>query len=495
MHRILNTIRRATTGSLFGLGMLMAVLLTGCGAVDADSPDANDDAITGSYNYTVGVAIVYEDNEETRVIEYDDAPSDGSIVHQHVGQSGYPRESSRSVDGDISIQQEEHTEPNDTDDSPANEATLSLHNPPEPEPVCCGYIDPREAPITFYRTPRHLYETLPHHVRFRYGVFGQNLDGNGGLNLDIAERFFNEAFSYAPAFWPLIEWPFHSMEWHNVNNGKMIITGVSYIPALEDFVTGFDMFIYENGFFRIQVCDSYDNNRLRFRAGNLYVTMEQGEIRGSSFRQLSVFMVPAGETTPIISDADMLALDYGCREKVRRARIINHAVEVIVVSGGLHQDLISYMIHAIYRHIPSFAWISDSPPIHIIGGVAWTEFRYGVNPDETDFGTIKEKFIGLMEGYRFNQLDGVIDVSLHLIPPENEPDGTGIVFWDGKRAAVSLEKGRYSDGLLDIFLRVTDLSPWFVDMLIRESGIYPDYQDTFIYEPIYISDTLTQNMR
>ena len=336
--------------------------------------------------------------------------------------------------------------------------------------ICCEYIDPREAPSTIYRMYEPPFEPLPVIDRLRYEVFGRELDGNGGFNLDIAERFFHYAFSYAPGFTSLIEWPFFSMRWYSIDNGIIRINGDAYVHSLVAFKANLYEYLYEYSSSQVDVFRYSSNDITVYKIGSLYLIVDLHYIVNERWQHLSVYLVPSVPSIQLSLPVET-ELNYACREKARRARVMRDALEVINVCRGLHNDVREYMINSHYRNIPSFTWISDSPPVHIIGAVAWTEFRYRINPEETNFKSIMEKFVSLMMHYDFEQLDGVIDVSLRLKPPIEPFIDTSIVFWDGFGAAASLEKGEESMcGLLYVYVRATELTPWFVDRLINQQN-------------------------
>ena len=167
-------------------------------------------------------------------------------------------------------------------------------------------------------------------------------------------------------------------------------------------------------------------------------------------------------------------------QTTRRIRIINPILDTLDGMGGVFaSNKIHYLINPHYRNIPSFTWISDLPPNHVISSIGWTEFSYSANAAESDFDTLMDKFIELMESHGFEQLEDVINVCLLRIVSVNET--MGVVFWKNHDqftewgVVVSLEKGEETEGTLNVYVRAREFNLRVKERYRHYSNLYRHY--------------------
>ena len=352
----------------------------------------------------------------------------------------------------------EYTEPIDYPHMILDELGLQLQTAAE----CCGYSDPRNIRIAYCEDSE-----ATHAMLFLDTVFGRYRTGDGGFNLDIAEYFFLHDFAYSPCFAWL--WPFSYMMMRPAENNVLTFNGFSYVspdnPPLYALV---DLLLLRDRIPRTAYHIRNDDYGISFKVGNLYVTIEKGEIVGTveNWQRHWVSVQPLYEPTSVNVYETNLCIS--CVEIARRARIANRTLDTLDNIGGrFSRDKINYLLNPHYKYIPSFAWVSDLPPNHIISSIGWKEFSYSVCTTQTDFDTIMDKFVKLMENHGFERLIGVISarlLDLYSYPLDlysnGKPDGTEIVFVGRHTwySIVSLEKGEKIDGVLNVYVRAMQSS-------------------------------------
>jgi len=136
-----------------------------------------------------------------------------------------------------------------------------------------------------------------------------------------------------------------------------------------------------------------------FRNDRVYVFLEKGEIFGNILQEIYVNVLHTGSCM---------------NEECIRLRNLSDTVHVIVASNGFNVDVAEFTISGHFSSVPSFSWISDQPPIHVERIPSWRLMRYRIYSYDFCPDVLLDNFTTFMISYGFEAYEGSFEHAIDM---------------------------------------------------------------------------------